>query len=89
MVAVVIGSWPDEKLSRLSGIGVNSEIPAQWKNVENAKPRELHVGEVVEMNCRRNAGGQACYTNIRILTGRAERIARRSPALNPNVNRSC
>jgi hypothetical protein len=83
MVAVVLDSWPDDKISRISGIGVNSDIPARWEQVTNANPNTLAPGEIVEFDCRRSANGQTFYGNIRILTGRAERVALNGPALRP------
>lgn len=83
MVAVVLDSWPDEKISRISGVGVNSEIPARWQHVENAEPKTLSPGEIIKFECRRDVSGKTFYANIKILTGVAERVALHSPALNP------
>lgn len=83
MKAKVLDCWPAEKRSSLSAVGVYTDIPAYWKNVINASPKELHVGEVVEVESRRDANGNRRYVNIRILTGREERVALHSRALNP------
>ena len=72
MKAVVLQSWPDDRVSRLRGVGVSGEIPAYWSEVRNAEPQELSVGDVVEFDIHLN-GGQSFYTNIRILAGDAER----------------
>jgi hypothetical protein len=87
VIAKVLESWPEDKVSHLSGIGVPTAAPAYWSEIKNATPKELHVGEAVQCDIRRDGRGVVSFSNIRILVGKSERLALNGRALRPKFDK--